>query len=447
MAAASLALIGFAPFAIWAGLASHSRLTDPLTLVLAVAALAANLVEVRLRGKLYVSAAFVCCIMAAALLGPAPAFAVAVFAEIAAWLLVRFSWTGLANNILVTVAPTVTAAFMFRALSSSHADDLGFDGALVLVAVIALVMNAVLAALLFGMRDGSSVGANLRASRSLIPLLSFNVALTVLLAHAYRTIGIEATVFLMVVILVFSYTLRLLMSSRHRAERIEELSTNRGLLVAQALEAEDRARRDLAERLHDHAVQNLLAARQEIEEAQFGDSGGLIRATRAIGETVDELRNAVFDLHPAVLEHAGLGAALRAVADKQAHRGGFTVALAIDPAVEGVADQLVFSLCRELLTNAMKHSQATNVRIAVQRSPTGLRLEVIDDGVGFDHPRRAAALQRGHIGLASMTQRVDALGGNIELDAAPGRGTRIRILLPVTAGLANTSDRSSGNHD
>src|SRR3712207_6726154 len=108
----------------------------------------------------------------------------------------------------------------------------------------------------------------------------------------------------------------------HRADEIAKLATSRGRLVAQALDAEDLARRRLAEALHDEALQNLLAARHEIG---VGAGADVDLVVRGLDETVTQLREAVFDLHPYLLEQAGLGVALRAVAERAARRGGFTV--------------------------------------------------------------------------------------------------------------------------
>jgi len=99
-----------------------------------------------------------------------------------------------------------------------------------------------------------------------------------------------------------------------RAERIDQLAALRGRLVAEALDAEDRERRRLAEALHDEAIQNLLAARQELGEAERGDGESLWRARVGVDRTVDQLRTAIFELHPHLLESAGLPAALEAVA-------------------------------------------------------------------------------------------------------------------------------------
>jgi two-component system NarL family sensor kinase len=89
------------------------------------------------------------------------------------------------------------------------------------------------------------------------------------------------------------------------------------------------------------------------------------------------------------------------------------------------------SLARELLTNAAKHAEADTVHVAVRRQNGALVLEVADDGRGVDPAAVAAAPLSGHIGLASLVQRVEAVGGTFELEAGEGGGTTVRARLPI----------------
>jgi signal transduction histidine kinase len=227
-------------------------------------------------------------------------------------------------------------------------------------------------------------------------------------------------------------------------EQIVELAAARGRLVAQTLAAEDRARRSISEVLHDHALQDLLASRQdlvEVIEDPQGDPERAVRAKEGIERAVQLLRDAVFNLHPVVLEHAGLASAIRAVADHQGRRGGFDCEIEVDPEATGVHDELILSLARELLTNVAKHAEAEHVKVGVRRKGEWLELEVADDGRGIEFGRREAALREGHVGLASSTERVEALAGRFEVDGRPGKGTRARAVLPARRGTAHRADR------
>ncbi len=228
--------------------------------------------------------------------------------------------------------------------------------------------------------------------------------------------------------------LSLLLAHRARdiaalAEERAALAASRGRLVAQALDAEDVARRRLAEALHDEALQNLLAARHEVG---VGAGADLDLVARGLDDSVTQLRQAVFDLHPYLLEQAGLGVALRAVAERAARRGGFEVHADVEDEALGSHDQLLFSIGRELITNAAKHAHASKLWIAVRRRQDAVELTVADDGVGVDPELARQAPRDGHIGLASAAERADAVGGSFRVERGPdGRGTLARVHLPV----------------
>ena len=213
------------------------------------------------------------------------------------------------------------------------------------------------------------------------------------------------------------------------AREITALATSRGRLVAQTLDAEDRARRRLAEALHDDALQNLLAARQLLD---FGDAGSTALAREGLDEGVTQIRRAVFDLHPYLLEQAGLRAALQAVADRAAQRAEFSATVEVDPVVEGQRDQLLFSLARELIANVAKHSGARNLVVSVDAGDVEVTLTVADDGRGIAADAVAVAQADGHIGLASCVERAEAAGGRLLITpGSDGRGTVVRVCLPA----------------
>jgi two-component system NarL family sensor kinase len=217
-----------------------------------------------------------------------------------------------------------------------------------------------------------------------------------------------------------------------RASEVAALAASRGRLVAQTLDAEDHYRRELAEALHDDALQNLLAARQELAPDR-ADAADFAMVRLGLDRTVAQLRGAVFDLHPYLLDHAGLGPALNAVAEEAARRGGFTPEVHVDPDVPSEHDQLLFSVGRELIRNVARHANADHLRATVTRDGDAATLVVSDDGRGFAHDRLPVAPLTGHIGLASMAERVEAVGGTFAIGGAPGAGTRVQVRLPLRA--------------
>ena len=217
-----------------------------------------------------------------------------------------------------------------------------------------------------------------------------------------------------------------------RTARVSALADVRRRLIADSLSAGERERQALAEGLHDHAIQNLLSARLELEEA--GDSvphPALRRADAALEETLRDLREVVFQLHPYVLEQAGLEAALRSVAQRSARRAGFDVQLDLRRSRRHPHDGVLLAATRELLSNTAQHAAATTVRIRLAEQNGTVMLEVEDDGLGFDVEQLPGRLAEGHVGLQSQRERVESLGGRMEIITAPGRGTSVQIHVPA----------------
>ena len=219
----------------------------------------------------------------------------------------------------------------------------------------------------------------------------------------------------------------------HREERIWRLAESRRVLVTQSLRAEDRARRELAYVLHDDVVQSLLSVRQDLTSAARGRGEAIGRARDVLESTVGALRDEISHLHPHQLETLGLPAALRAVAAQKARAGGFAAEVQVADDAPGDHDDLVLALARELLQNAAKHASARRVRLEVTCERGAVVLLCADDGCGCDEDRRSAALRDGHLGLAACTERVEAIGGVMEVRSAPGQGTVVRAALPPTA--------------
>jgi two-component system NarL family sensor kinase len=216
-----------------------------------------------------------------------------------------------------------------------------------------------------------------------------------------------------------------------RTEAAVRLAHDRSRLLTDALEAEQRERRTLAEALHDHAIQNLLFARHELEDVSVETTHPAVaRAEDAIVDTVAQLREAVLELHPYVLEEAGLEAALRSIAQRAAERGRLKLTLDLHDPDGYPNEQLVFSATRELLANVVQHAQATALTVRLLPGDGELVLVVEDDGRGFPVAQLADRLAQGHIGLASQRHRVEAAGGELVVTSGASRGTRVEIRLP-----------------
>ena len=226
-------------------------------------------------------------------------------------------------------------------------------------------------------------------------------------------------------ITALSYTLA------RRRGRVQALLDVRRRLITESMRADERHSRELSEQLHDGPLQNLLAARLDLDELRDNPSAeGFDRLDAALRATVGELRNTVATLHPQVLAQVGLSAAVRDLANRYEQRWGTSVHVEIDEVGESDSEALIHRAARELMNNVHKHARATRVDISLRRVPGGAVLRVADDGIGFDPDILAQRVTEGHIGLASLVVAVESTGGSVDFAEVPGGGTAVTVSVP-----------------
>lgn len=232
---------------------------------------------------------------------------------------------------------------------------------------------------------------------------------------------------------------------RRRTARIQELAQARQRLVAQAMDSIQRERTQLANALHDSPVQNLIAARLDLRRAErTGDRDSFLRLHDALEATIAELRREIFNLHPHVLDHVGLRAALEQVARQRSLSAEVPITVEIDSEAELSHREMLFAIARELLSNAARHAGASGIRVNLSRQAGDVVLEVHDDGRGIAEGRMREALLEGHIGLAAVKERVESLNGSLSLTTADGEGTSVRVTLPDVADESGAVGESHG---
>jgi signal transduction histidine kinase len=207
---------------------------------------------------------------------------------------------------------------------------------------------------------------------------------------------------------------------------LREVRSSRARIQAAA----DQERRRIEHDLHDGAQQRLVALRIKLELAaeQSAEGGGsdseMLRALgREVDEAVDEVRSLARGIYPAPLAARGLVEALRAAA--------LRTALPASVLAAGVGrysrevETAAYFCCLEAMQNADKHAAGATAVVIEITDNGALTLEVRDDGAGFD-----VAITRGGIGLVGMRDRVAAVGGRLEIESRPARGTRVRAVIP-----------------
>jgi two-component system, NarL family, sensor kinase len=237
--------------------------------------------------------------------------------------------------------------------------------------------------------------------------------------------------FLLYVFLCGTAFMAVRIEERH-ARSVAGLSALREELLAQTMTASEELQRRISESIHDGPLQDVLAARQELVELDTALPGDerVGRALAVLQAASERLRQATFELHPAVLEQVGLGAAVEQLAAYTAARSGIEVATDIDYPIRSAIDPIVFGVARELLSNVVHHSRARHVAITLGITNETCVLDVTDDGIGVSNETMARRLGEGHIGLASHRTRVDAAGGVFVFLDAPV-GTHVCVELPL----------------
>lgn len=227
---------------------------------------------------------------------------------------------------------------------------------------------------------------------------------------------------------------------RSRVTSIRELVDDRTRLLTELMTATDTANRAMAESLHDGALQYVLAARMDLEDARDGGPDEAARSfdrlDDALTQTAKLLRSTVSELHPAVLEQSGLALAVGQLAGTAAERGGLTVA--VDSAgwpdeTRTDQDHLLFGVARELVSNVVRHAKASRMTVGLALSDGVAELSVSDDGVGFTPGTAARKLSEGHIGVDSQRVKVEAAGGRFTVHSPESGGATVRVTVPVRA--------------
>ena len=210
-------------------------------------------------------------------------------------------------------------------------------------------------------------------------------------------------------------------------------------LAAELSLAEERERRRLAADLHDRIGQSLAFASiktRALREFVTGDGGRhLADLTGLMEQVIQDVRTLIFRISPPLLYEVGLEAALEWLAESIQQEHGFAVTFSDDGGVKPLADDMkvaLYQVAREALINAAKHARPG--RVAVETGCRGNRIVITirDDGIGFD-PASVAVNAATHsgFGLFNIRQRMETLGGEVEIDSRPGRGTTVTVTAPL----------------
>ena len=218
------------------------------------------------------------------------------------------------------------------------------------------------------------------------------------------------------------------------------------------VEVHEEARKKLARDLHDGPTQSIAAMamrlniiRRLMAKDPKAAADEVVKLEDMAHRTTKEIRHMLFILRPLILESQGLTAAVQAMADKMMETFAQRVVVNID---DRITDQLemgkqgvIFYIIEEAVNNARKHASADTISANLRQVETGVALlEILDNGVGFDMTEMQKSYDKrvnSSLGMVNLRERAELVNGHLQIDSAPGKGTRVQVYIPLTEEAAD----------
>jgi two-component system sensor histidine kinase DegS len=212
-------------------------------------------------------------------------------------------------------------------------------------------------------------------------------------------------------------------------------------LVVRIIEAQERERQRLSRQMHDGPAQALtnLILQAEICERLFDTDaerarGELANLKNSVAGTFQKVKGFILSLRPMMLDDLGVVPTLRRYVDSFAENSGVPANLTVtgkERRFESHQEVTIFRLIQELLNNASEYGHASSIQISLDLGEESARVSVEDNGSGFELTETLTSPDADRLGLATMRERVEMLGGSIQFDSSVGRGTKVSFELPV----------------
>lgn len=224
------------------------------------------------------------------------------------------------------------------------------------------------------------------------------------------------------------------------ADRVRRGHEEREALLQRVVDASTDERRRIAGELHDGVVQDLAgssyalsaAADAAPRETPAHVREALREGAAATRDSMRRIRSLLMEIHPASLHAAGLEAALADLVNRLAAQG-IAAELDVDDSLSLPDDveQLAYRAAGEAIRNVEKHARASHVTVRLLRRDDVVRLEVVDDGIGFTAEERERRRAAGHVGLSLVEELAARAGGRVEVRSAPDAGTTFTLEVPT----------------
>jgi signal transduction histidine kinase len=231
----------------------------------------------------------------------------------------------------------------------------------------------------------------------------------------------------------------LLAKSRHMQEQLR-------LLSRQLIAAQEEERKKISRELHDVIAQTLTginvrlaALKREALSNTKGLKRRIARTQQLVEHSVNIVHRFARELRPTVLDDVGLIPALHSFMKDFTKRTGIhihftTFTFAKIKQLDGDKRTVLYRVAQEALTNVARHAHASRAEVGIQKLDGAIRMRIKDDGKGFQVERVLDAEKNKRLGLLGMRERLEMVGGNINIESAPGEGTTIQAQVPLAHG-------------
>ncbi len=223
---------------------------------------------------------------------------------------------------------------------------------------------------------------------------------------------------------------------QHHFARLAQVAIERHLTVQRVTRMLADERRQIAGDLHDDPIQAVTAVGlrlQRLARTARPDQQELLQdAQQTIGHAIERMRHMLFELHPPTLDDEGLESALELYLSETFEPADVNWALhaELDREPPPELSALAYRVAREALANVAKYAQASNVEVHIERQGEGIRIQVVDDGAGFD-PSVAIGQHPGHMGMTNCRYLVRRAAGRWDVRSQPGVGSTVEFWLPI----------------
>jgi signal transduction histidine kinase len=221
--------------------------------------------------------------------------------------------------------------------------------------------------------------------------------------------------------------------------KLVEKEAARQVLLRSLVEAQEEERKRLARELHDGAGQTLTSLLVRLKTLEKKTESPLLQKDlqtmqNLVSDTIEQVRALAHELRPAALEEFGLSLALESLVKEVSQQDGLEAVCRCDTESRGIPNEIeavMYRIAQEGVTNILRHAQATHMSLFIKCFPQVITMVIEDDGVGFDPEKLGSDQGKRHLGLISMRERAEILGGSLDILTAPGKGTTIQVQIPL----------------